>query len=84
MKNYIGSKIIQAELSTLDCYKRMKYGPLAVVNLDDTSIEGYIVNYPPIGGDFKPYISWSPKDVFEKCYREIEDAEKSLINGFWG
>ncbi len=25
------------------------------------------------------YESWSPKDVFERCYREVTDAEATLI-----
>lgn len=25
------------------------------------------------------YRSWSPKDVFERCYREITESEKALI-----
>ena len=25
------------------------------------------------------YVSWSPKDVFERCYRLITDAEVVLI-----
>ena len=33
------------------------------------------------------YESWSPKEVFERCYREITESEKSLIiqiqNGQW-
>ena len=25
------------------------------------------------------YISWSPKDVFERCYREITEPEAELL-----
>ncbi len=86
MESYIGCKIIKAELSNLAEYKKKKYGELAVINEGDDKIECYIVVYPPIGNDpkdLKPYISMSPKDVFEKCYRKIENAEISLINGFF-
>lgn len=36
---------------------------------------GYKVLYPD------GYVSWSPKDVFEECYRKIGDAEKALAEG---
>ena len=26
------------------------------------------------------YTSWSPKDVFERCYREITSEEANLVN----
>jgi len=79
MKNYIGAKIIKAELSNLTEYKKLKYGDKALINQDDEKIEGYIVLYPPIGADEAvPYISWSPKSVFETAYREIKDCEISL------
>ena len=34
---------------------------------------GYKVQYPD------GYTSWSPKEVFEKAYREVSDKEKDLI-----
>jgi hypothetical protein len=83
MENYIGCKIIKAELSNFAEYKKKKYGELAVIDEGDHEVECYIVIYPPIGNEENPYISMSPKDVFEKCYRLIENAEISLINGFF-
>lgn len=79
MKNYVGTKIIKAELSNLEEYKKKKYGELAVINEGDNEIECYIVIYPPIGGDDKEYMSMSPKDVFEKCYREIDIEEIKIL-----
>jgi hypothetical protein len=79
MKNYIGSKIIKAELSNLKQYKFKKYGENAKIEGGDENIKCYIVVYPPIGKDEKPYISMSPVEVFEKAYRQIEDCEISLI-----
>lgn len=35
--------------------------------------EGYKVVYED------GYESWSPKDVFERCYREISSMEKTLV-----
>lgn len=81
MKNYIGAKIIKAELTTLDQYKIKKYGDKAEILEDDKLIECYLVIYPPIGDEEKPYMSMSPKKVFEKAYREIDDSEISLLLG---
>ena len=50
------------------------------INEGDNLIEGYIVVYPPIGDEDKPYVSWSPKSVFEKAYRKIDKSEIDLIN----
>lgn len=79
MDSYIGAKIINAELSTLNEYRIKKYGKEAVISEEGRNIKGYIVVYPPIGADNEPYISWSPKEVFEKAYRLIDDSEKSLM-----
>lgn len=82
MKNYIGSKIIKAEKVTFRKYLEIKHGPdvdLFVKHhyaLDDLV---YVVIYPPIGKDEKPYISMSPVEVFEKAYREIEAEEYRLL-----
>lgn len=51
MQNYIGVKIVKAELETKD------------------GKEGYKVMYPD------GYVSWSPKDVFEKAYRVLDCKE---------
>lgn len=78
-KNYVGAKIIKAKLTDLKEYKIEKYKDAAQINQDDETIFGYMVIYPPLGkSQVKPYISWSPKDVFEKAYREIEACEISL------
>lgn len=80
MESYIGSKIIQAELATLNEYRIKKWGKdKASINDEGDIIKGYIVIYPPIGKEIEPYISWSPKEVFEKAYRLIDNSEKKLI-----
>lgn len=84
MNSYIGSKIINAELSTLNEYRIKKYGKeKALISEEAKNIKGYIVVYPPIGESEEPYISWSPKEIFEKAYRLIDNSEISLINGFF-
>jgi hypothetical protein len=75
--NYVGTKIIKAKLASLEEYNILKKKDISE---KDKSIYGYIVYYPPIGiNEDVPYISWSPKEVFEKCYRVIEDCEIKLL-----
>lgn len=82
MDSYIGSKIIKAEKTTMFNYLKKKYGegyeiPITV----DAKKEVYMVIYPPIGDESKPYISMSPIEVFEKAYRKLEDCEISMLIG---
>lgn len=37
--------------------------------------DGYTVVYPD------GYRSWSPKETFEACYREVTDDEVALVDG---
>lgn len=63
MKQYIGTKIIQAEpASRGDCHK----GP-HILSAEAAAQDGYRVRYPD------GYESWSPKEVFEEAYR-LTDA----------
>ena len=57
MKQYIGTKIIQAE-------PKMRKVPAENCLADRGFEDGYKVIYPD------GYESWSPKDVFEAAYRE--------------
>ena len=82
MKKYIGAKIIKAELSNLEEYKKQKWGDNAKIEDGDNEVMGYIVIYPPIGGELEAYKSWSPQKVFENAYREIHNSEVALINDF--
>lgn len=66
MKQYIGTKIVKA----WPCYRvTPKDGNFAYANLGDVVTtggkieDGYRVQYED------GYLSWSPKDVFEKAYR---------------
>ncbi len=72
MKLYIGVKVVKARPGTMaeaqamkckcpeDTQKRISQ------NIDSEDRDGYIVVYPD------GYVSWSPKDVFEKAYRELD------------
>lgn len=65
-KAYVGTKIIRATpMSSHQHNNKLKtYGP------DEP---GYRVTYPD------GYVSWSPKQVFEECYREISLQEYRMI-----
>ena len=64
MKNYIGVKIVKAEPMTKGEFEKMR-GAVSSMLEDDTT-PGYMVKYPD------GYLSWSPKSVFEKAYRELD------------
>lgn len=71
-KSYIGSKIIRAiPMTREDWWRETIKG---VVDKYDTFTEGYKVTYED------GYKSWSPKEVFERSYREITENEKELVN----
>lgn len=72
MKSYIGVKIVKAKPGTMAEAQAIKSGCPAetqkrIFNQSEKeNQEGYIVKYPD------GYISWSPKEVFEKAYRELD------------
>jgi len=71
MKAYIGVKIVQAEPMGLLEFSRTHLRNITIPS--GTPEEGYKVVYED------GYTYWSPKGTFERCYREITDAEKDLI-----
>lgn len=64
MQNYIGVKIVKAEPMAKGEFEKMKGAVSPLLEKDDTA--GYLVKYPD------GYVSWSPKDVFEKAYRVLD------------
>lgn len=70
MKKYIGCKLVGAEPTTRGRYNAFM-GRNLPGNKDD---EGYLVEYPD------GYISWSPKETFEKAYLKVDD-NKDLPSG---
>ncbi len=73
MKKYVGMKIINAKPMS-----RLEYNTFRGWELpadEDGSDEGYLVEYTDGGKanteQYKGYVSWSPKDVFERAYKEI-------------
>lgn len=71
MKNYIGTKIIQAE--PMDEFTFIQKVKKEIITHDQENQHGYHVLYPD------GYNSWSPKVVFENAYREITFSELELI-----
>lgn len=68
-KVYIGTKIIKAKPMVKAAFDRMKGTACIVSNTE----EGYLVEYED------GYKSWSPKDTFERCYRELSVSEQALM-----
>mgnify|MGYP000368518087 CR=1 FL=1 len=60
MKTYIGTKIIQAQPMTLGEYTQ--YRKWNAPHIKEINNPGYIIRYP------NNYISWCPKEEFEKVY----------------
>lgn len=67
MKKYLGVKVISAEPMYVKEYNE-KYNKTVPEDKGD----GYTVVYE------EGYRSWSPKDVFEKAYREVESMTFGL------
>ena len=80
MKKYIGVKEINAKpMNRLD-YNMFRGWELPAD--ENGSDEGYLVEYIDGGQantkEYKGYISWSPKDVFERAYRPVDGMSFGL------
>ncbi|SHN03792.1 Protein of unknown function [Anaerosporobacter mobilis DSM 15930] len=79
MKKYIGTKMLQATPMSIGDYN--KYRGWTIPSNENPNDEGYLVEYED------GYQSWSPKEVFEKAYKECNGmvfgiAVELLKNGF--
>jgi len=70
-KIYIGTKIIAAEV--MDEHTFLKIFKKVEVS-DRENQPGYRVRYED------GYISWSPKETFERAYREVTSFEVGLVS----
>lgn len=74
MNTYIGTKIIKASPMTRGAYN--DYRGWTIPADENPAEEGYLVEYTdgglPNHSQHAGYISWSPKDVFEKAYRPVQ------------
>lgn len=76
MKHYIGVKEILATPMTRGEYNDHRDWDLP--ENEDGDDEGYLVEYLDSPQGHTHYISWSPKDVFERAYRETKEMTFGL------
>lgn len=73
MKRYIGTKLINAIPMNRQAYNDLR--GWTVPADEDPADDGYLVEYIDGGkantAEFEGYVSWSPKDVFERAYRPV-------------
>ena len=69
MKPYIGVKLVKAEPMTY--HEAGELGLIRDYDPESENMAGYKVAY----GD--GYVSWSPRNVFNKYYKELTDEEYS-------
>ena len=72
MKKYIGTKLIEAKPMTRGEYN--KYRGWTIPPDENPDDSGYLVKYSD------SYESWSPKDVFDSAYLQVDD-NKDLPSG---
>lgn len=67
MKKYIGVKQISAKPMTMgEAYENGLLQKNRTITENEKTLDGYYVEYD------NGYVSWSPKDVFEKAYKLAE------------
>ena len=75
MNRYIGTKAINAKPMSRQAYNDLR--GWAVPADENPADDGYLVEYIDGGQanhpDYEGYISWSPKDVFERAYRRSDN-----------
>ncbi len=75
---YVGTKTVAASPMTRGEYNAYRGWDLPAY--EDGSEQGYLVEYTDGGKsnhkNHAGYISWSPKDVFEKSYNKVESPEE--------
>jgi hypothetical protein len=76
MTQFLGHKLVNAEPMTRQAYN--DYRGWKLPDDENGADEGYLVEYVdgsnanrPNTPDRAGYVSWSPKDVFEYSYREV-------------
>ena len=74
LKSYIGTKVVLARpMSEDEFLETVKGKTKEEIRMRETQGDGYEVTYED------GYVSLSPKEVFERCYREISGKEEQLI-----
>ncbi len=74
MKQHIGVKLINAKPMTRFEYNQFRGWELPAD--ENGADEGFLVEYIDGGkantSDYAGYVSWSPKDIFERAYRPVD------------
>lgn len=71
---YIGTKVIRGvPMTEYEFLRTVKEIPKEELISRETQGEGYKVTYED------GYVSWSPKQIFEQCYRKVSLKERSLL-----
>lgn len=82
MNKFIGTKIVKAEPMTRAAYNEFRGWQLPAD--ENGSDEGYLVEYTDGGKPNVPgregYVSWSPKEQFDRAYRPLAEGEKLPFN----
>ena len=72
-KVYIGTKVVRAEpMSNEDWLRSQNKWQEG----QETAGDGYKVQYED------GYLSWSPKHIFERCYRELSNQEIDMTSDY--
>lgn len=66
---YVGTKIVKAKYMSKERFEAQKND----CECRQGNEEGYKVIYED------GYESWSPKDTFERCYRELTASERKMV-----
>jgi len=81
MQTYTGTKTLDAKPMSLGGYNKYQGWPIPLDQ--DPDDEGYLVEYHDGGKanhpDHKGYISWSPKDVFERTYSKVIELYQQRV-----
>ncbi|MFN3898896.1 MAG: Gp49 family protein [Alishewanella aestuarii] len=84
MKKYIGIKQVFACPMTREAYNQLR--GWTVPADENPADEGYLVEYIDGGKANHPYyagyISWSPKDVFERAYKPVDPSDLEMQQAF--
>lgn len=82
MLNYVGKKSVQAKPMSRGEYNKLQ--GWTIPEGENPEDDGYLVMYldggKPNHPDFEHYISWSPKDVFERSYTVSKPYLDRLCN----
>lgn len=83
MKHYVGTKRIRAMPMTRKAYNDLRGWevPADENGADDGFLVEYIDGGKPNVAGYAGYVSWSPKDVFERAYRPLQVEVRSRVCG---